>query len=468
MALFLSSKLRKAANTFLFEESKHQLLKDHEEFIAFEQSQDLIDFTELENEVTSDDFKQNRKRIEAKKYKGSEIEKKEKELQKILKSKRYKIFTNLQLGPELSDYKSIKGSAKLVKFLELQAKANSGKISKKENSEAWLEYKQLKKSPEIRFYFKFKHSKKYKIYKEVKASPLIKEIEDLKLELASEAFITEKNYLLDKNKFEKTEAFNKLISYKEMCETEAFKKYLAFKKENDFDKVTDWKLTFSEDFEGKELDKDKWITRYYWGDVLMDEGYALPHDAHIFTDKNIKVSNSIAKLETRKENAQGKVWDRNCGFRPMTFDYTSALISTGKSFRQKYGRFEAKIKVSDIQNVMHAFWMLSEKSLPHIDIAKTTSCGKLLPGHITGNEDKPVVSKSKIKGLDWTNDFLIYSLDWTPDKLVWKINDVVVKTQTKNIPQEPMYLILSSGVYNTDKDVNAVMEIDWVKCYQKK
>jgi hypothetical protein len=30
-----------------------------------------------------------------------------------------------------------------------------------------------------------------------------------------------------------------------------------------------------------------------------------------------------------------------------------------------------------------------------------------------------------------------------------------------------MYLILSSGVTNPNSDINSVMEIDWVKCYQK-
>lgn len=94
-------------------------------------------------------------------------------------------------------------------------------------------------------------------------------------------------------------------------------------------------------------------------------------------------------------------------------------------------------------------------------------CGKLFPSQITGNENKPIVKKSKIDGLDWTKDFFIYSLEWAPNKLVWRINDVIVKTETENIPQEPMYLILSSGVSKPTADVNAVMEIDWVKCYEK-
>ncbi len=597
MALFLSSKLRKAADTSLIEGRKNELLNDHEEFIAFEQSEELQNYIELEREINSEDFKQNKKEIEAKSFKGSKLEKREKklkyllkskryrvyasvhegselsefekmkdseellkymelqadvnsgkltkkefnedwllyknlkkvpeicayfkfkksnkskiyfeilesnllqeiedlksklsteeliseenaeqseglhkfnelekELKRILKSKRYKIYTNVIEGSDLLNYEKIEGSDDLVKYIELQADANSGKLNKEEINEDWLLYKKLKKSSEIKAYFKFKHSKKHDIYFEVLASSLLQEIEDLKEELASEEYTSEKNYLLDKKRFEKTEAFNRLITYKELSESESFKKYLQFQKKNDFHLVKEWELTFSENFEGSELDKEKWMTRYYWGDVLMNEDYALPTDAHIFSEKNIKISNSVARLETRKEKAQGKVWDSKIGFVQTDFDYTSALISTGKSFRQKYGLFEAKIKVSDIENVMHSFWMLSDTSLPHIDIAKTSPCGKLFPGNISGNEDKPKVNYAKISGLDWTNDFFIYSLEWAPNKLIWRVNDVEIYTQTENIPHEPMYLILSSGVINTDSDVNAVMEIDWVKCYQR-
>ena len=467
MALFLSSKLQKAADTSLLEDRKNQLLNDHEEFIAFEQSEELHNYIELEREINSEDYKQNRKLIEAKTFKGSELERKEKELKNLLKSKRYRVYSSVHEGTELSKFEKMKESEDLVKYMELQAEVNSGKLTKKEDKESWLLYKKLKKSSEIRAYFKFKHSNKHDIYFEVLASNLLQEIEDLKTELASEEFVSEKDYLLDKKRFEKSEAFNRLITYKELSETESFKKYFQFKKKNDFHLVREWELTFSEDFEGTELDKEKWMTRYYWGDVLMNDDYALPSDAHIFSEKNIKISDSVARLETRKETAQGKVWDSKIGFVPREFDFTSALISTGKSFRQKYGLFEAKIKVSDINNVMHAFWMLSDTSLPHIDIARTSSCGKLFTGHITGSEEKPLVNHAKIKGLDWTNDFFIYSLEWAPNKLVWKINDVVVYTQAENIPHEPMYLILSSGVINPNSEINSVMEIDWVKCYQK-
>jgi len=467
MALFLSSKLRKAADTSLIEGQKKQLLNDHEEFIAFEKSEELQNFIELEREINSEDFKQNKKQIEAAKFKGSKLEMKEKKLKYLLKSKRYRVYSSVQEGTELSEFENMKESEELVKYMELLAEVNSGKLTKKEDKETWGLYKSLKKSPKIRSYFKFKHSKKHDIYFEVLASNLLHEIEDLKAELASEEYTSEKDYLLDKKRFEKTEAFNRLITYKELSESESFKKYFQFQKKNNFHLVTEWELTFSEDFDASELDKEKWMTRYYWGDVLMNDDYALPTDAHIFTENNIKVSNSVARLETRKENAQGKVWDTKLGFIQKDFDYTSALISTGKSFRQKYGLFEAKIKVSDIENVIHSFWMLSDTSLPHIDVVKTSSCGKLFPGNISGSEDKPKVNYAKIKGLDWTKDFFIYSFEWAPNKLIWRINGVEVYTQAENIPHDPMYLILSSGVSNPNSDVNAVMEIDWVKCYQR-
>ncbi len=467
MALFLSSKLRRSSNTSLIEDRKNKLWYGYKEFTAFEESKELQDFRDLEKVINSENFKKSRKQIEAKKFKGSELYKREKELAKILKSKAYRIYLSVKGSTDLSQFEKTNESETFREFIQLETDINSGKINKKEDKESYLLYNKLQKSSEIKTYFKFKNSKKFRIYNEVLHSNLLEEIENLKNEQASEKFVSEKKYLLDKKRFEQSDAFKSLMMYKELNESDSFVNYFKLKKKNDFHLVKEWEITFSEDFTADELDKEKWLTRYYWGDALLNDAYALPEDSHIFSDKNIKISNSIARLETRKEKAEGKIWDAKYGFRPIEFNYTSALISTGKSFRQKYGLFEAKIKVSDIKNVNHSFWMLSDTSLPHIDILKTNNCGKVFPGSISGNEENPIVNYAKIKGLDWTNDFFIYSLEWTPNKLIWKINDVVVYTQTENIPQDPMYLILSSGVSNTNADVNAVMEIDWVKCYQK-
>jgi len=54
--------------------------------------------------------------------------------------------------------------------------------------------------------------------------------------------------------------------------------------------------------------------------------------------------------------------------------------------------------------------------------------------------------------------------------LRWKINGVTIASSSQGVPQEPMYLILSSGLYKEIKGNNlpASMEVDWVRCYKRK
>jgi beta-glucanase (GH16 family) len=68
-------------------------------------------------------------------------------------------------------------------------------------------------------------------------------------------------------------------------------------------------------------------------------------------------------------------------------------------------------------------------------------------------------------GSRYARDFFIYSLEWTSEKLIWKINGEEFFRQTGDIPQVPMYVILSGG---TEKPISGMttMEIDWVRIYQ--
>jgi len=158
---------------------------------------------------------------------------------------------------------------------------------------------------------------------------------------------------------------------------------------------------------------------------------------------------------------KGKVWTAGGGFSNKEFGYTSGLINTGNSFRQKYGLFTAKIKLGD-PSARSAFWMIGDKITPHIDICRTSG-GKVWFDYFStrGNNVKTSL------GSRYSGDFYIYSLEWTKDSLVWKINDTEVFRQTSDIPQEPMYINLAGGV---SKPLNGstIMEIDWVRVYQPK
>jgi beta-glucanase (GH16 family) len=155
------------------------------------------------------------------------------------------------------------------------------------------------------------------------------------------------------------------------------------------------------------------------------------------------------------------------GFFPKEFNYTSGLISSGKSFRQQYGLFEAKIRFNKSYPVSHAFWMVSDQMLPHIDVTKCSK--KMNFGNFWTSGGNAVSKKYSSTGAGkYTSDFFIYSLEWSSQKLVWKINGVPVMSSTDGVPESPMYINFSSGLYQ-DADgsvLPASMEIDWIRCYQ--
>jgi beta-glucanase (GH16 family) len=277
--------------------------------------------------------------------------------------------------------------------------------------------------------------------------------------------------LKPQQKYEQSKEYKLEQEYIELRDSEKMKWYQKLVKKNDFDKLKAWKLTFEDDFTGSSMDSSKWMTNYFWGEVLLKDTYALPGDKHFYTKgQNIEVSDSVLKIITRQEKANGKVWNPTLGFMPQEFDYTSGLISTANSFRQKYGKIRVKARMASAP-VRQAIWMVAERILPHVDIAKLEK-GKLNYGNFWGNiTEKGGVQKklSKKGGGKFTSDFFIYSLEWTPEQLVWSINDKPVLTQTQGVPQEPMYLVLSAGVSNglSGGQLPANMEVDWVKIYKK-
>jgi beta-glucanase (GH16 family) len=106
--------------------------------------------------------------------------------------------------------------------------------------------------------------------------------------------------------------------------------------------------------------------------------------------------------------------------------------------------------------------MLADKITPHVDICRTSK-GKVWADLFTNSSNH---SKTSI-GSRYANDFFIYTLEWTPKSLTWLINNTEVLVQTTDVPQEPMYVLLSGGL---DKPINGMtsMEIDWIRVYKSK
>jgi Glycosyl hydrolases family 16 len=353
---------------------------------------------------------------------------------------------------------------KLVKSSEFLAKKRMKPITFKDSEEykKLLEYKRLKGSLEIKEFYKFKSSKEYSNFLNTDGSPRLARYHELKEYVATSDFKQKKEYLLDKKKFEKTEMFKETQEYNKLKKNKDIIWYFKVKDSDKFNILKSRELTFSDEFDSEKLDTKKWLTNYYWGEKLLKDRYSAESDLQAYTEKeNFEVRNSILRINTKPQRVTGKVWSAARGFTTKEFSYTSGLINSGTSFRQKYGIFTAKIKLGN-PNARSSFWMLADKITPHLDICRT-SRGKVWFDYFS---TKGSTSKSSV-GSRYSNDYFIYTLEWTSDKLVWKINNAEVFSQTKDIPQEPMYVLLAGGL---DKPINGMtsMEIDWIRVFKTK
>jgi hypothetical protein len=435
-------------------------------FKEMDGSSKLTDFEALEKFIQSPAFREKQK-MKPFTFKDTDEYRKLDEFKSLKKDHEVKAFLKASKKEEIKKSKTILRYEELsafVKSSEFLAKKNMKPITFKDSEEykKLLEYQRIKSSIEIKEFYKFKSSKEYSNYLNTDNSARLKRYHELKEYVATPEFKKQKEYLLDKKRFEKTEMFKEIQEYNKLKKSEDIIWYFKVKDSNKFDILNSRELTFSDEFESEKLDTKKWLTNYYWGEKLLKDRYSIESDLQVYTEKeNFEVRNSILKINTKPQRIEGKAWSPAKGFSTKEFSYTSGLINSGASFRQKYGVFSAKIKLGN-PNAKGAFWMLADKITPHLDICRTSG-GKVWFDYFpsAGNGSKTAV------GSRYSNDYYIYTLEWTSDKLVWKINGAEVFSQTSNVPQEPMYVLLSGGV---DKQISGMtsMEIDWVRVYKSK
>ena len=309
----------------------------------------------------------------------------------------------------------------------------------------------------------------FKKFKDFEQSDELQHYLDLEKEVKSSDFTVRKKKI-KKKEYQDSKEYHTEIEYDTLKKSEIVLWYFKTKKKYPFKELEKWELTFEEPFSAPKLDRSKWMTRYFWGDKTMDSSYVLPDDnSFIKEDGNVEFYDNKVRIVTKAEAAKGLVWRPEQGFVEEAFDYTSGLISTAKSFRQKYGIFTAKVKMSP-GAVTQAFWMVGDAMVPHIDVAKFDR-GKVFANYFwPSSNNAPHKSISKTGGTKYADEFFIYTLEWSPNKLVWKINGKVFKSQSSGVPQEEMYINFSTTLKKeaSVSGLPSAMEIDWIRVYKLK
>jgi beta-glucanase (GH16 family) len=466
--------------------------KPFNDFKAIEKSGEVEKLEKLETFIKSDTFiKVNEyyKLSPDKRWQQQEEYKKVSEYNSLKSDKRFPAYFKFESSKELKMYIKTVDEGLVTKFEKLKEFLNRDEFKKLKEymllpaDKKWEqteeygqreEFKKLSKEKRIIDYIKFIATNEFKLFNEVIESGEVKHYEELEKQVNSEKFKEYKTYMLlsFKDKWIKTEEYSKNEEYISLVKSSKIIWYFKVVDSNKFDEVKAWTQTFSEDFDSAKLDKSVWLTRFYWGNAILNDSYSLSDDKHFNTDgTNLSVENSILKIETRKEKVTGKAWNPLFGFQPKEFEYTSGLLNTGQSFRQKHGRFKAKIKVSNNKSTTHAFWLVGNHIIPQVDILKYKHKRfslNIFWGDITGNSQISRISE-KFLGSKLSSGFYIYELEWTPEELTWKINGLVLKKEKSEMLSEPMYMQLSSGIFEkaNGQGFPVTMEIDWVRCFQK-
>lgn len=256
------------------------------------------------------------------------------------------------------------------------------------------------------------------------------------------------------------------------------------------DTLEGYEMTFCDDFINPEIpnaygvDTSKW--KFQTGDGSQ---YGIPgwgnNELQYYQEENASVLNGLLNIEAKTEAVGGKF-------------YTSARLWTNGSFSQKYGRFEASIKLPLGDGLWPAFWLLPQNEAyggwaasGEIDVMEARGrIAREASGAIHFGASWPnntYVSKTYTfpsdQGID---DFHVYAIEWDDTSIRWYVNDINYYTVTDWFSEgypfpapfdQPFYMLLNlaiGGVYDNNIvppaslfDDPVLMQVDYVRVFTK-
>ncbi len=247
------------------------------------------------------------------------------------------------------------------------------------------------------------------------------------------------------------------------------------------------KMTFNDEFSGAKgagIDSTKWTAEIGgkgWGNQELQ--YYTNSTENAFLDGN---GNLVIKAIKLNAPLSLECWYGPC-------QYTSARLITKGKFEQKYGKFEARIKVPAGQGMWPAFWMLGND----IDSVSWPNCGEIDVMEYIGKEpknsygtihgpgyagDKSIGKSFKLtKNQKFADDFHVFTTEWSENKIVFSVDGKQFKTITpRDLPagkkwvfDHPFFLLLNFAIGgpwggNPDKTSTFPQEmmIDYVRVYK--
>jgi beta-glucanase (GH16 family) len=223
----------------------------------------------------------------------------------------------------------------------------------------------------------------------------------------------------------------------------------------------EWKLTFSDDFEGKEIDWTKWS---YCPEEPRVNGACYWSNQEAFLDGEGHLVLQVSEREG-------------------TY-YAGAIRTLGK-FEQKQGYFEIRCQLQKEEGFWGALWLFSQtvfdvtedgRNGTEIDIMESAhkKTGEITHTlHWNGYGEFHQQVPFDVYAPQVYEGFHVFALEWTEDEYIFYVdNHETWRSKAGGVSQAPSYIKLSVEVGEWSGDIKKAnlpdaMIIDYVKAYEK-
>lgn len=207
----------------------------------------------------------------------------------------------------------------------------------------------------------------------------------------------------------------------------------------------EWRLVWSDEFDGDALDLTKWRYDVGFGKWGNEES------EYYTKGDNLTVADGVLTITARCEQ-RGKG------------SYTSGRIKTKGKVAFEYGRIEARMRLPQTQGVWPAFWMMGTQNplwplCGEVDIMEavnqcTTVFGTAHRPVKAAEGTESVLGYTTAASGDHTaltepTDWHLYAIEWDRDTISWYLDDECYASfpiKKNDVFRQPYYLLLNMAV----------------------
>ena len=238
-----------------------------------------------------------------------------------------------------------------------------------------------------------------------------------------------------------------------------------------------WKLVWSDEFEGNELNLDNWTRQ------VMPEPYNDEWQQYFDREENSYVADGYLVI---KAIQTGETHGNN--------QYTSGRLHTGGKQEWKHGRIAARIQLPYGQGIWPAFWMLGANIDEIGGDVLWPKCGEIDILELYGTRDNAVVEANlhydddghkmlgakpfKLDNGIFADQFHVFEIEWNEEKIIWYVDGAAyceadISGESMSEFHQNFYILLNiavggepAGRPDETTPFPALMYVDWVRVYQ--